>query len=174
MLVGMVVFLFARYEKDTTDWLSNERQMCNAETLFSRLSENEIADMKIYFSQRDSAGFAATNGDLAKYLDGLDKTAYSTAVEQMPVPDEEKYESGWGLFQHKIPMWLFIITCLYLAVLSFRHNLSLIPVLGLVFCFYMMAQIPAHSWFGFFIWLVAGLVIYFGYGYANSKLAVKN
>jgi hypothetical protein len=68
-------------------------------------------------------------------------------------------------------MWLFIFICLWMGVLSFRHNLSLIPVLGLIFCFYMMAQIPAHSWFGFLIWLVAGLAIYFGYGYANSKLA---
>ncbi len=85
--------------------------------------------------------------------------------------DEEKYESGWDLFQHKIPMWLFVFTCFYLAVLSFRHSLSLIPVLGLIFCFYMMAQIPAHSWFGFSIWLVAGLVIYFGYSHKHSKLA---
>ena len=173
MLIAAIVFLFTRYQKDTTDWLTNERQMCGAEMLFSRLSENEIEGVKTYFSQKDSAGFAASSGDLVKYLGGLEETAYTAAVEQMPVSDDEKYESGWGLFQHKIPMWLFVLTCLYLAVLSFRHNLSLIPVLGLIFCFYMMAQIPAKSWFGFFIWLVAGLMIYFGYGYANSKLAVK-
>jgi len=67
-----------------------------------------------------------------------------------------------------------VITCLWLTVLAFRHNLSLIPMLGLVSCFYMMAQIPAKSWMGFFIWLAIGLVIYFGYGYSNSKLARKN
>ena len=67
-------------------------------------------------------------------------------------------------------MWLFILTCISLVVMSFRQKLSLIPVLGLVFCFYMMAQIPAKSWFGFFIWLVIGLGIYFTYGYKNSKL----
>ena len=71
---------------------------------------------------------------------------------------------------HQIPILLFIITCLVLSVLSFLYNLSLIPLLGLVFCFYMMAQIPAKSWLGFFIWLAAGLVIYFGYGYKNSKM----
>lgn len=173
MLIGAAGFLFTQYQKETVDWLANERQMCDAPTLFSRLSENEIAGVKSYFAQKDSAGLAAADGDLAKYLDDLDPAAYTSAVEQMPVADEEKFETGWGLFQHKIPMWLFILTCLYLAALSFRHNLSLIPVLGLVFCFYMMAQIPAKSWFGFFIWLVAGLMIYFGYGYANSKLARK-
>jgi len=174
MLVGAAVFLFTQYQEDTLDWLTNERQMCDATTLFSHLSENEIQDLKVTYAQKDSANFAVAGGDLAAYLGSLDEASYTAAVEQMPIPDDAKYESGWGLFQHKIPMWLFIFICLYVAVLSFRHNLSLIPVLGLVFCFYMMAQIPAHSWFGFLIWLVAGLVIYFGYGYANSRLAVKN
>ncbi|GAB4491927.1 MAG: amino acid permease [Saprospiraceae bacterium] len=174
MLIGAALFLFTQYQKDTLDWLTNERQMCDATTLFSHLSENEIQGLKVTFAQKDSANFAAAGGDLAAYLGNLDEASYTAAVEQMPIPDDAKYESGWGLFQHKIPMWLFIFICLYVAVLSFRHNLSLIPVLGLVFCFYMMAQIPAHSWFGFLIWLVVGLVIYFGYGYANSKLAVKN
>lgn len=173
MLVVAAAFLFTQYQKDTLDWLTNERQMCDATTLFSHLSENEIESLKIAFAEKDSANFAASSGDLAKYLGSLKESAYVAAVEQMPVSDDAKYESGWGLFQHKIPMWLFVFICLYVAVLSFRHNLSLIPVLGLVFCFYMMAQIPAHSWFGFLIWLVAGLVIYFGYGYANSKLALK-
>lgn len=71
---------------------------------------------------------------------------------------------------HQIPILLFIITCVIMSVLAFRYKLSLIPLLGLIFCFYMMAQIPAKSWLGFFIWLVAGLAIYFGYGYKNSKL----
>jgi hypothetical protein len=69
------------------------------------------------------------------------------------------------------PILLFWITSLVLAVLAFKHNLSLIPLLGLVFCLYMMAQIPVSSWFWFLIWLLAGLVIYFGYSYRHSKLS---
>ncbi len=92
-------------------------------------------------------------------------------LKNAPQPNEDgEMESGWALFQHKIPMWLFSLTCITLAVLAFKHQLSLIPMLGLVCCFYMMAQIPAKSWFGFFIWLVIGLFLYFGYGYKNSKL----
>ncbi len=167
------LFLFSRYQKDTTDWLTNAPQICNSDLLFSRLSDNEIDGLKTSFATSDSVGFAAANGDLATYLGSLNDENYSAAVAKMPIPDEEKYESGWSLFQHKIPMWLFVLTCLALVVLSFRHRLSLIPVLGLVFCFYMMAQIPAKSWLGFFLWLIAGLVIYFGYGYTNSKLRQK-
>ena len=73
-----------------------------------------------------------------------------------------------------IPMWLFLVLCVLLTVLSILKNLSLIPVLGLIFCFYMMAQISLWSWCGFLIWLMAGLLIYFCYGFWNSKLAVKN
>lgn len=76
----------------------------------------------------------------------------------------------WSTFQNNIPMWLFVILCISISFLSFKKNLSLIPVLGLVFCFYMMAQIPLSSWFGFSLWLLAGLVIYFSYGIRKSKL----
>ncbi|MCY7409505.1 MAG: amino acid permease [Chitinophagales bacterium] len=68
------------------------------------------------------------------------------------------------------PMWLFILLCLVLTYYSIVKNLSIIPVLGLIFCFYMMAQIHYTSWIGFVIWLVIGLGIYFTYGFYNSKL----
>lgn len=76
-----------------------------------------------------------------------------------------------GSLLNQAPILLFWVTSLVLAVLAFKHNLSLIPLLGLVFCLYMMAQIPASSWFWFLIWLLAGLVIYFGYSYRHSKLS---
>lgn len=72
---------------------------------------------------------------------------------------------------HQIPMVLFLLVSLLMAYWTFIYKLSLIPVLGLVCCLYMMAQIPAHSWLGFFIWLAIGLVIYFSYGYKHSKVA---
>jgi hypothetical protein len=83
------------------------------------------------------------------------------------------YES-WSTFSDKIPMWLFVILCIVMSILSFRNNFSLIPVLGLIFCFYMMAQIPLSSWFGFFIWLLAGLIIYFLFGRRNSRLNLQS
>jgi amino acid transporter len=174
MLVGLGVFLFTSFKQDTMDWLTNAPQIRDADHLVGQMSENEISATKAILLQRDSAGLAQANGDLVEYLSGLNGEQYSEAVRTIPVSETHKYESGWSVFQHKIPMWLFVITCLWLTVLAFRHNLSLIPMLGLVSCFYMMAQIPAKSWMGFFIWLAIGLVIYFGYGYSNSKLARKN
>ena len=78
------------------------------------------------------------------------------------------------VLMHNLPMWLFALIAVYLAVQCIRKKHSLIPVLGLISCLYMMAQIDLKNWIGFTIWLVIGLVIYFCYGYRKSKLnAVK-
>jgi amino acid transporter len=78
---------------------------------------------------------------------------------------------SWNRDQDKIPVYLFIGVFVYLAVITYRRNLSLIPALGLLTSFYMMAHVPMSSWLGFFVWLVTGLAIYFSFGIRNSKLA---
>jgi amino acid transporter len=171
VLVATSALLFTKYEDDTMAWLSNQKEMFSPNHILQHIPEAQIPAIQGMLTERDSSGMAAASGVLANYLEALSSDAYRQTIESLPLEESAKYESGWALFQHKIPMWLFIFTCLTLAWLAFKHNLSLIPILGLVSCFYMMAQIPAKSWAGFFIWLAAGLVIYFSYGYANSKLA---
>ncbi|MBA3661772.1 MAG: amino acid permease [Gammaproteobacteria bacterium] len=46
----------------------------------------------------------------------------------------------------------------------------LIPVLGILFCFYLMLNLPAITWFRFLIWTGIGVVIYFTYGKNHSLL----
>jgi basic amino acid/polyamine antiporter, APA family len=70
------------------------------------------------------------------------------------------------------PMIFFYIVLLVIAYLSYKKNFSLIPVLGLISCFYLMAQESHTNWFRFLIWLAIGLVIYFLYGRSKSKLAL--
>lgn len=69
------------------------------------------------------------------------------------------------------PMALFWVLALALGVLTFIRKYSLIPVLGVVSCLYLMAQETHTVWMRFLIWLVIGLFIYFLYSYSNSKLA---
>jgi amino acid transporter len=69
------------------------------------------------------------------------------------------------------PNFIFFIVFAALALFSFLRNLSLIPVLGILSCLYLMAQIHVQQWVGFGIWLLIGLAIYFTYGYRNSRLA---
>jgi APA family basic amino acid/polyamine antiporter len=80
-----------------------------------------------------------------------------------------------GLFSgenshENFPYFLFIILSATLTVLAFIKKLSLIPVLGLLSCFYLMTELGYTNWLRFLIWLVIGLVIYFTYSYKNSKL----
>ncbi|MEP7037322.1 MAG: amino acid permease, partial [Acidobacteriota bacterium] len=76
-------------------------------------------------------------------------------------------ESG---FLHKIPYFAFIIFALIMAGLSFAKRLSLIPVLGIMFCTYLMSELGITNWIRFAIWLIVGLFVYFLYGYKHSKL----
>ncbi|MXV17799.1 amino acid permease [Hufsiella ginkgonis] len=69
-----------------------------------------------------------------------------------------------------IPMILFFVVALVVAVYTFLRNFSLIPVLGLLSCLYLMAQESASNWLRFLVWLIIGLVIYFLFSYKNSKL----
>jgi amino acid transporter len=69
-----------------------------------------------------------------------------------------------------IPMIVFLLLCIVMAVLSFIKNLSLIPVLGLLSCCYLLTGMEASNWIWFGAWLVIGLVVYLGYGYRKSIL----
>jgi amino acid transporter len=80
-------------------------------------------------------------------------------------------EAGWALFQHKMPMLFFILAATALTILSFAKRLSLIPVLGLLSCLYLMTQLGTTNWTRFGVWLVIGLAIYFVYSRKSSKLA---
>ena len=76
--------------------------------------------------------------------------------------------TGYGV---NFPMIVFYVMCVVMAWYSFRKQWSLIPVLGLVSCCYLLTGMAVSNWKWFGIWLVVGLVCYFAYGYRNSRLA---
>ena len=65
---------------------------------------------------------------------------------------------------------IFMILTGILAVYSFIKKYSLVPVLGVTCCLYLMVEIPANSWIVFFGWMSLGLMIYLIYGNKNSRL----
>jgi amino acid transporter len=79
--------------------------------------------------------------------------------------------SGWEVVKHKIPQWLFLVFVMVMIVLSFVRSLSLIPVLGVLTCGYLMSELGFTNWWRFLLWLVIGLVVYFFYGHGHSRLA---
>jgi len=65
---------------------------------------------------------------------------------------------------------IFVVLSAVLSVLTFVRNFSLIPIMGVLFCSYLLIEIPAVSWIYFLGWLAVGLAIYFAYGFWKSKL----
>jgi amino acid transporter len=74
---------------------------------------------------------------------------------------------------HGIPMLFFWIITIIISTYSFIRKFSLIPVLGMLSCFYLMAQETPQVWVRFLIWLIIGLIIYFFYSRKNSKLNIR-
>ena len=72
--------------------------------------------------------------------------------------------------EFRISMFYFIVINLGLCVLAFVKNLSLIPLMGLSSCLYLLTGMSHNNWFWFLVWFAIGLVIYFSYGFKNSKL----
>lgn len=69
-----------------------------------------------------------------------------------------------------IPVISFYLVCVVISFLAFIKRLSLIPILGLVSCCYLLTGMSTENWSWFGIWLVLGLIFYFIYGRKNSKL----
>jgi predicted membrane metal-binding protein len=79
-------------------------------------------------------------------------------------------DSAITIILKQLPMMIFIVSCLAMIWLSYRKNLSLIPVLGLLSCMFLMTKLGHTNWLRFLIWLGIGLVFYFTFSRKNSKL----
>lgn len=72
--------------------------------------------------------------------------------------------------EFRLSITIFIAINLVLCVVAFIKNLSIIPLMGLCMCLYLLTGMSHSNWFYFGIWFIIGLAIYFGYGYRHSKL----
>jgi basic amino acid/polyamine antiporter, APA family len=69
-----------------------------------------------------------------------------------------------------IIFYIYICAMTTLTVLAVIHQLSLIPLLGVTTCSYLMTELGVTNWLRFGIWLLVGLAVYFLYGMKNSVL----
>ena len=82
--------------------------------------------------------------------------------------DALRHITGVGLQEVLFLVFTLLATGLTAATVIRRY--SLIPVLGVLFCAYLLIEIPAIAWEWFFVWMIIGLTIYFMYGYRKSQL----
>ena len=88
--------------------------------------------------------------------------------------DEPNGKQGWEVYQHRLPYLVFAIFATAITILTFVKKLSLIPVLGVLSCAYLMTELGVTNWIRFGIWLLIGFVVYFFYGYSHSKLRMSD
>lgn len=77
-------------------------------------------------------------------------------------------EDNASLNVSTIILWIVLIM---LSIFSYIKSFSLIPLLGLSCCLYLLTGMTAANWAWFGSWLALGLIFYFSYGYKKSKLA---
>jgi len=65
---------------------------------------------------------------------------------------------------------IFWCVMIVLSIATFIKNWSLIPLLGLSTCLYLLTGMTGTNWAWFGSWLGLGLIVYFSYGYRKSKL----
>lgn len=89
----------------------------------------------------------------------------------------EDYISGKASFMDlatpNISIIIFWVVCFILAIAAVIKKYSLIPLMGVTTCLYLLTGMTKSNWAWFLSWLAVGLVLYFIYGYKKSKLAVK-
>ncbi|MFJ6632035.1 amino acid permease [Streptomyces sp. NPDC091376] len=75
----------------------------------------------------------------------------------------------------------FVVVCIAVIVLRYRRPelprsfrcpwMPFVPALGVVFSVWLITFLAWQTWLRFAVWLVVGLLIYFGYSYRKSNLA---
>ncbi|KUN02920.1 amino acid permease [Streptomyces yokosukanensis] len=77
----------------------------------------------------------------------------------------------------------FVVVCTAVIVLRYRQPdlprtfrtpwMPVVPALGVVFSIWLITFLQWETWVRFAVWFVIGCVIYFGYSYRRSALAVQ-
>jgi amino acid transporter len=71
----------------------------------------------------------------------------------------------------KISLIIFWASAIILSMMAFVKKYSLIPLMGVTTCLYLLTGMTKSNWAWFLGWLLLGLVIYIFYGYRKSRLA---
>lgn len=81
-------------------------------------------------------------------------------------------------------LFAFILVCAGIIIMRKKEPnrprafktpwVPLIPILGIIACFYLILGLPWITYIRFVIWLLIGLVVYFSYGYKRSRLHKEN
>jgi APA family basic amino acid/polyamine antiporter len=100
-------------------------------------------------------------------------TAFTIIIFVIPEFITDKFHITADNAATNIPMLIFFVLCFVMSVLAYMKSFSLIPILGLVSCCYLLTGMAASNWLWFSMWLALGLVVYFLYSRKHSKLIAE-
>jgi len=96
----------------------------------------------------------------------LSKT-YFTDMMNFDFRDDADYEAGKKTFMDmatpNISLIIFWISAVLLAIFAFIKKYSLIPLMGVITCMYLLTGMSKSNWVWFISWLILGIIIYFLY-----------
>jgi len=74
----------------------------------------------------------------------------------------------------QISLIVFWSVMIIMALFAYLKQFSLIPLMGLATCLYLLTGMTKSNWAWFLGWLLLGLLFYFIYGFRKSRLASVN
>jgi len=104
------------------------------------------------------------------YFNGEAVTKLFTDFSPSPDDIEKGITTASQVFFERLPYFVFILFSFIMAVLCMVKKLSLIPVLGVMCCTYLMTELGWTNWLRFGVWMIAGFIVYFFYSYKHSHL----
>jgi len=104
----------------------------------------------------------------------IQNSGYWSSLFEFDYSTNKDFTSGkmnfLDLATPNISLIIFWLVLILLSVITIIKKYSLIPLLGLSTCLYLLTGMTKSNWTWFLGWLLLGLVIYFLYGYNHSKL----
>lgn len=166
VMIAALIIVFTVTRDTTADFISSST-VKSYDDIAATLTPAEDSLFRTYAYEKEVA--------LAPELkrEDLDGDILSGYVGDYTFDDARKYYSKSTAFAYNIPMWIFILVCIYMTIRTFIKSLSFIPVAGLLSCCYLLTGMAGSNWLWFFVWFGIGLVVYFLYGRKHSKLAPK-
>jgi basic amino acid/polyamine antiporter, APA family len=170
ILIGSIVFatsLSKNYFSDKFDFSNEKRVDALASIIPAKFTDTTAIAQNfengLIVENKIDANFKGLQDSLAVRTVAADKINFAKSFINAANTEQSK--------TMKVSVILFWLLMIGLAILAFIKNYSLIPLLGVASCLYLLTGMTLANWLWFGGWLGLGLVVYFLYGFKKSKLA---
>ncbi|HWB62667.1 MAG TPA: amino acid permease C-terminal domain-containing protein, partial [Chitinophagales bacterium] len=171
LLLGL--FLAFKFNADNVGDFLHNRVLVEAIDFQSKVTP-DLNDKMLAYLKENKIDYATVYSSTTVDLSSIGGDSYAAMMRNVGIANTDLYQTGWVAFKHHFMMWVFLIAAVLVTIATVWKSMSLIPVLGLLSCTYLLSESGVTNWQRFLVWLVVGFAVYFFYGYKNSKLSQKS